>query len=49
MASNGPVGSKYTGYALKLRDTASGQEVYAGAFGQGRVREACTAQGWTFA
>jgi hypothetical protein len=48
MSANGPVGSKYTGYALKLRDTATGNEVYAGAFGQGRVRAACTSRGWTF-
>jgi len=37
MAGNGPVGSEYTGYALKLRDTATGQEVYAGAFGRRKV------------
>ena len=48
MAANGPVGSEHTGYALKLRDTATGQEVYAGAFGRGRVQRACASQGWRF-
>jgi hypothetical protein len=47
-APNGIVGSKYTGYALKLRDDATGNEVFAGAFGRGRVQRACESQGWTF-
>ena len=49
MAANGPVGSEHTGYALKLRDNATGCEVYAGAFGRGRVQRACASQGWRFA
>jgi hypothetical protein len=48
MAANGPVGSQYTGYALKLRDNATGQEVYAGAFGRRKVQQACESQGWSF-
>ena len=48
MAGNGPVGSEYTGYALKLRDNATGQEVYAGAFGRRKVQQACESQGWSF-
>jgi hypothetical protein len=48
MAANGPVGSLYTGYALKLRDNATGKEVYAGAFGRRKVRQACESQGWSF-
>jgi len=48
VGANGPVGSEYTGYALKLRDNATGQEVYAGAFGRGKVRQACESQGWSF-
>jgi hypothetical protein len=48
MAANGPVGSEYTGYALKLRDDATGQEVYAGAFGRRKVQQACQSQGWSF-
>lgn len=48
MASNGPVGSEYTGYALKLRDNATGKEVYAGAFGRRKVQQACESQGWSF-
>jgi hypothetical protein len=36
------------GYALKLRDNATGKEVYAGAFGRGKVRQACESQGWSF-
>jgi hypothetical protein len=48
MAANGPVGSEYTGYALKLRDNATGQEVYAGAFGRRKVQQACESQGWSF-
>jgi len=48
MAANGPVGSEYTGYALKLRDDATGQEVYAGAFGRRKVKQACQSQGWSF-
>jgi len=49
VAANGPIGSKYTGYILKLRDNASGDEVFAGAFGRKRVQQACEAQGWSFA
>lgn len=48
MAANGPVGSQYTGYALKLRDTATGKEVFAGAFGRRKVQQACESQGWSF-
>ena len=48
MAANGPVGSQYTGYALKLRDNATGKEVYAGAFGRRKVQQACKSQGWSF-
>jgi hypothetical protein len=48
MAANGMTGSQYTGYALKLRDNATGQEVYAGAFGRRKVQQACEAQGWSF-
>ena len=48
VASNGPVGSKYTGYVLKLRDNATGHEVYAGAFGRSKVQRACESQGWSF-
>jgi hypothetical protein len=48
MAANGPVGSEYTGYALKLRDNATGKEVYAGAFGRRKVQQACQSQGWSF-
>jgi hypothetical protein len=47
-ARNGPMGSQYTGYILKLRDNASGDEVFAGAFGRRRVQQACESQGWTF-
>jgi hypothetical protein len=47
-APNGVIGSKYTGYALKLRDDATGDEVFAGAFGRGRVQQACESQGWSF-
>jgi hypothetical protein len=47
-AANGPIGGDYTGYVLKLRDNATGKEVYAGAFGRGKVRRACESQGWTF-
>jgi hypothetical protein len=47
-AANGPVGFDYTGYALKLRDNATGKEVYAGAFGRQKVQEACESQGWSF-
>lgn len=46
--ANGPVGSEYTGYALKLRDNATGKEVYAGAFGRSKVQQACESQGWSF-
>ena len=48
VAANGPVGSQYTGYALKLRDNSTGQEVYAGAFGRRKVQQACESQGWSF-
>jgi hypothetical protein len=48
MAANGPVGSEYTGYVLKLRDNATGTEVYTGAFGRRKVRRACESQGWSF-
>jgi len=48
-ARNGPMGSQYTGYVLKLRDNATGQEVFAGAFGgRGKVQDACESQGWSF-
>jgi hypothetical protein len=47
-AANGPVGSKYTGYVLKLRDNATGHEVFAGAFGRQKVQQACESQGWLF-
>ena len=45
MGAKGPVGSQYTGYALKLRDNATGKEVYAGAFGRRKVQQACESQG----
>lgn len=48
VSSNGPVGSDYTGYVLKLRDNATGAEVYAGAFGRSKVQRACESQGWPF-
>jgi hypothetical protein len=48
VAANGPVGSEHTGYVLKLRDKATGQEVYAGAFGRRKVQQACESQGWSF-
>jgi hypothetical protein len=48
VGANGPVGSQYTGYVLKLRDNATGKEVYAGAFGRRKVQQACRAQGWSF-
>jgi hypothetical protein len=48
MAANGLVGSGYTGYVLKLRDDATGKEVYAGAFGRRKVQQACESQGWSF-
>jgi hypothetical protein len=44
----GMVGSQYTGYALKLRDDATGEAVYAGAFGRRQVQQACESQGWSF-
>ena len=48
-ARNGPMGSQYTGYVLKLGDDATGQEVFAGAFGgRQKVRDACESQGWSF-
>ena len=43
-----PVGSDHTGYVLKLRDNATGKEVYAGAFGRRKVQQACESQGWSF-
>ena len=48
MAANGIIGSEHTGYALKLRDNATGKEVYAGAFGRRKVQQACESQGWSF-
>jgi hypothetical protein len=48
VAANGPVGSKYTGYVLRLRDKATGKEVYAGAFSRRKVQQACESQGWSF-
>jgi hypothetical protein len=45
--ANGPIGSQYTGYVLKLRDNATGKEVYAGAFGRRKVQQACQSQGWS--
>ena len=48
VARNGPMGSQYTGYTLKLRDNATGDEIYAGSFGRQKIRGACQAQGWTF-
>jgi hypothetical protein len=48
MAGNGLAGSEYTSYVLKLRDNATGQEVYAGAFGRRRAQKACESQGWSF-
>ena len=48
VGANGPVGVQYTGYVLKLRDNATGKEVYAGAFGRRKVQQACESQGWSF-
>ncbi len=48
VAANGPAGSKYTGYVLKLRDNATGKEVFAGAFGRRKVQQTCESQGWSF-
>lgn len=48
MAANGMRGSEYTGYALKLRDNATGKDVYAGAFGRRKVQQACESRGWSF-
>jgi hypothetical protein len=48
VGTNGPVGSQYTGYVLKLRDNATGREVYAGAFGRRKVQQACESEGWSF-
>jgi hypothetical protein len=48
VGANGPVGLQYTGYVLKLRDNATGHEVYAGAFGRRKVQQACQEQGWSF-
>lgn len=49
VARNGPMGSQHTGYALKLYDEATGQEVSAAAFGgRQRVQRACESQGWSF-
>jgi hypothetical protein len=49
VGANGIVGSQYTGYVLKLRDNATGKEVFAGAFGRRKVQQACEEQGWSFA
>ena len=49
VARNGPLGGDYTAYILKLRDNATGNEVYAGAFGRRKVQQACESQGWSFA
>jgi hypothetical protein len=48
VARNGPMGSKYTGYVRKLRDNATGHEVFAGAFDRRQVQQACESQGWSF-
>jgi hypothetical protein len=48
VGANGPVGLQYTGYVLKLRDDATGQEVFACAFGRSKVRRACESRGWSF-
>ena len=48
VAVNGPIGSQYTSGALKLRDNATGKEVYAGAFGRRKVQQACESRGWSF-
>jgi hypothetical protein len=48
VGANGPIGSQYTGYVLKLRDNATGNEVFASAFGRSKVQQACESQGWTF-
>jgi hypothetical protein len=48
VGANGPVGLQYTGYVLKLRDNATGKEVYAGAFGRRKIQQACASQGWKF-
>jgi hypothetical protein len=48
MAGNGPTGSEFTGYVLKLRDNATGQEFFAGPFGRTKVQKACESQGWSF-
>jgi hypothetical protein len=48
MVVNSPVSSDCTGYVLKLRDNATGKEVYAGAFGRRKVQQACQSQGWSF-
>jgi hypothetical protein len=42
------VGSEFTGYVLKLRDNATGEEVFAGAWGRHEVQQACESQGWSF-
>jgi hypothetical protein len=47
-AANGMVGSEFTGYVLKLRDNATGDEVFAGAWGRHKVQQACESQGWSF-
>ena len=49
MAANGPFGSEHTGYALMLRDEATGKEVFGAAFGRTQIQKACESQGWTFA
>jgi hypothetical protein len=46
--ANGPAGSKYTSYILKLHDDATGAEIPIDAFGRRRVEAACEALGWTF-
>ena len=48
VARNGPMGGDYTAYILKLRDNATGKEVYAGAFGRRKIQQACESQGWSF-
>lgn len=42
------MGSTLVVYVLKLRDNATGTEVYAGAFGRRKVQQACESQGWSF-
>ena len=47
-ARNGPRGADYTAAMLMLRDNATGDEVYAGAFGRRKVQQACESHGWSF-